>query len=1334
MTEAVYAIRHAKPLTTHDDLEIELEDLSEVSEAALRHLLPKDVHKATLKSTRNTYLKDHSKLSLETKKTKSLGLRLLSWVVNTRVSVWTTANIFKSVRFWMLLGAPSQNTRTQTDKNLNQLTGSIHLAKTIHALSPVVAAWIQEKLIALKVHESLNAFLKGERYTLQTFVDVLLPIIYANIAKNIRECSVSDESEQQPVTLVNVISFACEIINRHLPYINQRLEVIEKVAEEKRDKVICHVFSHIVDEFLAIALPNGVEELPLIKLPIISQHFWKMIQKRVLPVIFYEIYRQLSIPIRENMKDLLLQRSGGESLVSLAQMAGDQAAELLPTILANAATETKEEDLIIVNESPLIEILTKSFCSLLEGSDLLKTWLSGWFTKELVKLGESENSHLKEMWKLLGGYLEPMLIHVFVHMSQMDIPMDKIKGRMPDAMGIIFIRFLSICSRFFNENQEKIQARVEQLKGGQENFKEDPFLLNIFEPLAHDLLCLMGLHDPSKLPLPDFVKETVVQHLKEIAPAFLLRQYFAITNSNTDHKTIQKKFRSLLFDPKNLEDPSVAIKVISALHMDKDSYALNMFNEFYRNLWQESGTEKIAKTLEAMCSVLASDIVDSVMQYFGIADQTLLKDDNNPSMFNFNGKIKSLVETTFLEMLIHLISTVEEKEYTDKANHPKCLLVANAVLQLTSIVNRRLHGLKKELGKIAEHHPQDREAYRHEAAKLFGELASDLHDFGGVDPFKHLPLDEFPAGDTLKEILSNSLKEFILPNIAYKTYLELVDWQTKIEDSFNELDKSYHTSHPKWACKVLAQYATDFIRHYLLNFSEEGAKLFLIGLKAYFNESTQNSRPAADRVLKELNGDAAWLISQNFSTLAATEDREFASVWPALTTYLEAIIAKFFAGFSKTIHEIELENPDFMVDVATQILKHTAEHFSCVTTMTEEAGVDQAFQVPLSDMLLAFGTQLHDGIPLDPSDQEEIKDLVRLKGCFIPLAAKLLKLSNLDVKDFPIPSIMRQQMAELAIQNILPLAMMRLYQKALEPQSRSTLMLHFVQILYAALNGVQPLKKEGELEEASSHPNPKQKHLYETCGSVVLELVKLIPDTTVQYVFMKEKVKNMSAEAIGDAIMPYLSRWTMLQIIDAMIYQGLPAFHPAKWEGKLGREDLIPRRAFVRPDGKMELKPVKEFKFDFPSTPAEVKALEESKAKEAAKVRKELRDGFTKTMSQQLYAKVWDFVKSLWLSLQEQLSDVIESLFPEKGLEVKATLDKIFRKIFFDIWGSIIQFLASPLIAFVKFMTEKTIIDRRSEDIIENLQSEALENLFYKWTDTVIDMLLRLQKKPQTAT
>ncbi|HEV8052826.1 MAG TPA: hypothetical protein VGP47_10050, partial [Parachlamydiaceae bacterium] len=359
-------------------------------------------------------LNEHANLTLEASKTHSIGSSILSWAVNTKASVWASVMILKSVRFWMLLGTPSQNARSEVDKKLNELSGSIHVAKLIHNISPSIAALILDKLISLELHETLDAFLKKENTTFQTLIDVLLPNIYHNFAKSFRDCAEGNDKNKN-VSISDVLSHICKIIDKHLPYIKETLEVVEKTADvDKRNGIICHVFAGMVDEFMEIGLPKGVDELPLLNIPFVSKHYWDMLQKKALPLLFYKLYNQLAAPLHESKKEILFDQKGGESLVSLAQLAGEQAAEMLPTIFIETNSVHKENDKGEIQESPISTAIAKSVCSLLNGSDLLRNWFSSWFSKELVGLGENDSPYLKKMWEFIGSYLEPMIIHVCV--------------------------------------------------------------------------------------------------------------------------------------------------------------------------------------------------------------------------------------------------------------------------------------------------------------------------------------------------------------------------------------------------------------------------------------------------------------------------------------------------------------------------------------------------------------------------------------------------------------------------------------------------------------------------------------------------------------------------------------------------------------------------------------------------------------------------------------------------------------------------------------------------------------------------------------------------------
>lgn len=1255
---------------------------------------------------------------------RSVAARILWWMSNTKLAIFAGVNFS---RFLFLMGAPSQNTRSQIDRAVDELSGSMHLSKTLHSISPALTIWVQKMLMELNIHGLVNQFMKDEHWTLQKFVDALLPVIYVNMANNIKENSISNGDDKIVVTLVDILSFAVEIIEVHLPYINARIDAVNSIEDPvRRDKKLCQLFGPIVEDFIAVALPNGFDELPLMQVWGISGMVWESVLKQMVPKIFIEVHRQFASPLNNNKKDLLIQKPGGDSLAAVAKMAGEKAAVTLPQFLAGARTEFDDNGFVSIEGTPVVSALIKRFCSLLEGSDHLKNWLATWFADLLSAFGRSSDYHVKLMWKLLAGYIEPILIHVFENMSRM--PSEPVNGRTPDVLGIILIRFFSITSVFFSANQVTISDRVEVLRKTGEKMEEDPVLLAIFKPYAINLLECMGLLDPNDLPLPDFSKKIVAFHLKEIAPEFLLRQYFAITESKIDDGISRNKLRSLLFDPSNLQDPSVATKVVTALFAQGHDIDAQMFNSFYKELWQESGTERVAKTLEGMCAKVAGDLYASVLGFFGISAQEMLKENNSIFMKRMGIYMKSIVETALLETVVNITETSGLKDGQEEQNS-KALGFAHLMVRLIGILDRGLTGVEEKAKEIKTKYPDDILKVIQETNKTFNQLAAELHAFGGINPFKYLPLDAFPGGETIKEMLWGTIKDVVLPDISRRVYMQLTEWECSIEESYKDLEGCYHTTHASWACRVIAQYATDYIKHYLTSSNDEAAHLMLESMNRYFANSQENPN------LILCDDQMEPFLSDNIKAFAKSQEGQVTDLWHALAKYNEAIIAKFFAEISKTIRDVEQSNPDFILDVVLQVIKDTTEHFSVVSRAAEEAGEEFSYKVKPSVMFAAFGEKLHDGVPLDPEAADNIKSKTRLQGCFIPMADKLLELAKLSSKDLPFPSVFREQLGGLLLEQILPLALMQIYKKAMEPQVRDSLMLNFVQTLYAALSAEANGVKADPIEEVEAKPDPKSKHLYEICGSLVLELIKLVPDTAVQYVFMKEKVKNMSAEAIGDAMMPFFSERTLLQLIDKLIYVGLPMFHPSKWEGKLGNQALIPRKAFLRPDGKLELKPVKKFKFDFSGTSYELDAQKKVQEQEATEVRSQLQEQFTKTISQQLHARAWAFVKSLWHSLQGHFNDFIEGIFPEKGPKMKAYADKVFHLVFFDLIGTVVQFVTMPLVKVFKLAIEKALIDKRSQEVIKNIQSETIENLFYKWTDSVIDSLLkshraRYAKKP----
>ncbi len=1299
-------------------------------EVARRRLQQKDeILTHDLSSQRSVVVLDNGgQLAQTVQKSQSCAARFFKWMASSSMVVVPTTFVLQTTRLLLTWQLSWQNSRRQSDVAINDLSGSIHLAQAIHALAPVIAHWLQPKLINSDwpdaVRPSLMAFFKGEHATLTKLIDALLSKMYINIATNIRDANSANGGANKPVRLIEVISCIYEIVNKHLSHINTHIEAIENNPNLlKRQKMLNQLIYPLIDDFLVTALPEGEKELPVTHVPWLSRSVWTKVQKRLLPGLFLELYSQLAGPLNSNHKEALANLAGGESLASLAEALAQNAGEILPTLLSGG--DSKDEA-----TTPLTSFVTDKLSLFFAGSAAKKQWLGNWLKEQLVSLGNSANPEIKKLWLFLGGYLEPILAHVLYHMSELPAPPNQTQGRVPDVMGIMAIKLFSLCSRFFNTHRKAIDDSIAILKASHSDPLSDVQVLSLFNPLREDLLKMMGLDQTAYWPLPDFLKEIAAAHLKAALPKFLIKQYIAITESQLDDKATRTKLRALLFDDKNLDDPVVTTKVVSSLHEKGISCSANMFEEFYQSLWKVSGTENIVITLEGICAVFSSEIVSGVMTHLGVSKQEALIPEANPFMRQTVSYLKKWVESVLLGMLGHIIETTENKRPETDDEHAKQLFIMHLYLRLGNIFGRRLKNVDEKLKELKSQAKGDARFYTQELRKIFAPLAEELHAMVGSNPFKHLPLDGLPSADKLKDVLWTAVRENILPDVIAATYAETMAWKNQLPVLQEKLEHCYRTTHAKWASHVVAKYAADFIRNHLSTASGEVSESLVSAGREFFAFAEDKTAKAVTVALEANKSSITNMIAQNVRQSAESEDAQIVALWPALNQYLEGAIAKVFVQISTKIQTVETENPDLIIDMAIAMLKDTAEYFKIVNSITEELGEAHGYRVPTAVALAAFGERLHDGVPFNPDASEEEKQRVRLEGCFIPLAAKILKLADLTVDNFPMPSSMKGAVGELMMEKIIPLALLQANMKLLEPNVRDAMMLQFVQTLYAALNGMDAKPKEGLAEEAKKLTD-KQKHLNETCGALVLELVKLIPDNMVQYVFMKEKVKSMSAAAIGEAMMPHLSRNTLLQIIDGALFSGLPSFHRSKWEGKVGREVLVPLKTALCPDGKKELKVAKYFKFHFPKNAAQQQADNDDKKIQADHTHKMLRDEFVRTISSQLSVKAWEFVKAMWHSLQAQLNDFIERQFPETGPKVKAYLDKIFHWIFFDALGAIISFMITPLIKVLQFVVERIYIYQKADDIIKNIHSETLEHLLYKWTDVIIDSLLRPQQPKQ---
>jgi len=182
---------------------------------------------------------------------------------------------------------------------------------------------------------------------------------------------------------------------------------------------------------------------------------------------------------------------------------------------------------IIVAE--IIEVLH----SAIKSPKALQQKLNPWIIQQFDALGKSTHPDTQALWNLVGLYVETLLIHVFFHLSKTstfdDEPIND------HALGVLALKFLSACYRFVAQHGAAIEEILAQTKSEEakshnaaDQDLETLMKIKYFEEFTTDMLQLLGLHDPEKLPLPSFVQEIVANFLRKMIYRFIINQYLAL--------------------------------------------------------------------------------------------------------------------------------------------------------------------------------------------------------------------------------------------------------------------------------------------------------------------------------------------------------------------------------------------------------------------------------------------------------------------------------------------------------------------------------------------------------------------------------------------------------------------------------------------------------------------------------------------------------------------------------------------------------------------------------------------------------------------------------------
>lgn len=1142
---------------------------------------------------------------------------------------------------------PNSGTRQEYDE-LVQLGSGPEFSFLLQKACPLLAEVLEP---LLRDHAGLSL----SSHLLQHVLEGMIPKVVLNIAKQARD-RCGEKEDKSTGILAEISELLTQIISTHCVRIQRRLEEIKNYPEAKRAQKQRELFVPLAEELVTLMFPKGVRELPF---PWgVRSLVWRNIKAQA-PAIAETLYFQFTAPFNEKQKELLNQYEGGALLNSVGECTAEKCAKLMPYLL-------RRQD---GKRSPFNDMLSRRIIAFLSPKTPRYKRLIDWMALQLEQMGHNQNSELVRFWDFLGRYVSPLVTHACLNVIERD---EGAQNR--NAV-------MSVCGGLLNEvNHFWTEHGTEIFSYGRGLQVSDDALALKFETLVQRLTIVLGIDSKEKLPLPLMFQQLGFAVMMSVLPRLIADYYLTQAKVRKEPRDLHIALRNLLFDRRWLNDDKVPKETCAELVLEKTPPE-KIHEEFYHKLWTKSGTHEAARMLESTIQNLVADTTKSIWKALELPSH-----ETTTFLYTFHGMLVQNIEMVTKRLMLNAMTSTASLEPSTPEQHPRYLMLFDVILRF--------------MGFVYENTTTSLD-------KAFYRISDRCHQMLSPSPIDHIPLDGLPGADEAKLALWTLVRTVIIPLTLQSSYQDSFSWCNSLGEQRQQLQQLYHSTYTTEACRVLAQFSTAFIRHYLSTSHNDLGSVFVQQLKKYIGENANEKK-----VQK--------MLAMNIQTFAQSQHPYAEIIWPVLTKYLEGMIHTIFTRLSIAFAEIEAKDPDFLVDTAIDLLKDVTEYFKAVNRMTEEYQEDHSYRVPKIVMLVGFGELLHPGVPLNPELTEAERNQIRVKGCFGPTTKRIMNIAKIKMDELPFPSPIRGFLGRVVVDVIMPNVIMGCVNKLMDNNVRDQLTLNFVSMLYNTLNTISP-NHHAEAPNEVKHPlTEKEMHLHETCGALVQELVKLVPDTLTQYVFKKEQVTRLSKQAIGAAVMDHLNKSTLMQIIDKVVWVGLPALHASKWEGKIGKEKLVPRKVRIGADGRMEISPATQFHFHFPKSAEELATASFKHSIETARNRKKLRDLFTQTISSQVTSKARIYLKNVWDNFQSSFNRVVERYTAPYGPQVKEYMDDICYTIFWEFFGSIIGFLSYPFVKFAIWAGECIYIDRKSEEIIECLHAETLDNLVYHMIDTFL--------------
>lgn len=942
------------------------------------------------------------------------------------------------------------------------------------------------------------------------------------------------------------------------------------------------------------------------------------------------------------------------------------------------------------------------------GYEELAAWMESWTLSQLTALESSNDPIIANIWQTINLMIDDILGFLLVGKgaASTNLPLNI---KLSDYADVI-IQFIE------KSGDTLLQHYLTLLSEGKVPEETEEFV-DRFLPLCKTLTEKLMLSEENS-PLPKFIREAAAKYFNREVPLLLAKQYKQTIAPFAAMQQNREQLISLLGYKDEDKIPEGVAQLENILEIVAD---------------------KIIGSVEASLFEIVEKRIGFNLGLLSLPKVKQLRDVY----------VKKVVKAFLMELFVNYIKNVDANGQPVR-ELPLSDILKNLALLLQKHLSENPAAFF-EAASIPDEN-QRKEALR----KAFAPMAKEL-----IDQFRspeaaavQEPPVTLPFAYAIKG-LWNDVEIEILPDVLASMFLDTTSLTVKKEELQQEIEEISGTSHIPEACRVIGHWVADFLPPFLFRERKDVVQTLYEAVSKVISKTGHANAEQVTAYLLEHGEEFKERICEDLFSFFPP-DGEVAKIGGPLTKeYIETLMLKALKAVAEKVQqkeEAQAKQGDFLLSIAIRLMTIIHTHFASLNRVATQKGVS-TFTVEHQDYLDALGSTLHHGVPhseaaemanrtirecrkilkdnrerletlTDPAKRAKCEDAIKDAHERLSKAKEVLNLERLPYftefsktildltgikgpDDLPFPSPLKEELWALFEQDLLPMVFRELLGSMLEPKNINAMIIAGLEIFDEALDRVP------DPEEQPYQPpqDEKQRELNRVCGSLILALANIMPQSIIKTMFKINKFKAMSAEVIGATVRQVLcEKWTLMTLINTGIASGLSSLHPGEWKEVDGKMTFVGAGEFG------------EIKFTSPLTAEEVEQSERAGMKQQVRSRAEMKQLMVRTSHKLIKQTIeglfkWPFIKlhAIWRKCVNKVfgkhADAVRQYFHWLGTKALFRGIQAVAKIIGASFEKVFWFFADLYLSY------------RAEQVIRNLELDIHESLLYKLVDALTDAL-----------